>query len=111
MAADIGTNHSPHSQFNLVEGNYMGKFGSDGYHGSGSHTVLLRNVVTGWNRWTNATDRIAVQFSPRTGSSKAGAGYETLLKEALAKRRVKVKNAGNIMPVCVRVFVLQSKTW
>lgn len=65
MAADVGTNHSPHSQFNLVEGNYMGKFGSDGYHGSGSHTVLLRNVVTGRNRWTNATDRIAVQIDRR----------------------------------------------
>lgn len=65
MAADVGTNHSPHAQFNLVEGNYMGKFGSDGYHGSGSHTVLLRNVVTGRNRWTNATDRIAVQIDRR----------------------------------------------
>ena len=41
MAANIGTNHSAHAQFNLVEGNYMGKFGSDGYHGSGLHTVLL----------------------------------------------------------------------
>ncbi|MCC6991808.1 MAG: hypothetical protein IT181_22590 [Acidobacteria bacterium] len=65
MAADISTNHSPHSQFNLVEGNVMGKFGSDAYHGSGSHTVLFRNVVTARNRWTNATDRIAIQIDRR----------------------------------------------
>lgn len=65
MAADISTNHSPHAQFTLVEGNYMGKFASDGYHGSGSHTVLFRNVITARNRWTNATDRIAVQIDRR----------------------------------------------
>ena len=65
MAADISTNHSPHSQFNLVEGNVMGKFGSDAYHGSGSHTTLFRNVITARNRWTNATDRIAIQIDRR----------------------------------------------
>lgn len=65
MAADISTNHSPHQQFTLVEGNVMGKFASDGYHGSTSHTVLFRNLITGRNSWANATDRIAVQIDRR----------------------------------------------
>ena len=65
MTADIGTNHSPHPQYNLVEGNIMSKFGSDAYHGSGSHSILLRNVITGRNRWANATNRIAVQIDRR----------------------------------------------
>lgn len=65
MAADISTNHSPHAQFTLVEGNVMGKFGSDGYHGSGSHTVLLRNLITARNRWTTATDRMAISIDRR----------------------------------------------
>jgi chitodextrinase len=62
MTADIGTNHSPHAQYTLVEGNVMSKFGSDAYHGSGSHSMLLRNVITGRNRWEHATNRIAVQI-------------------------------------------------
>jgi hypothetical protein len=65
MAADISTNHSPHQQYTLVEGNVMGKFNSDGYHGSSSHTVLFRNLIVGRNRWENATDRIAVQIDRR----------------------------------------------
>jgi hypothetical protein len=65
MTIDIGTNHSPHPQYNLVEGNIMGKFGVDSYHGSGSHTVLLRNVITGRNNWTYASNRIAVQIDRR----------------------------------------------
>lgn len=65
MAADIGTNHSPHQQYTLVEGNVVGKFGSDAYHGSSSHTVLFRNLLTGKNAWTNAKDRIAVQIDRR----------------------------------------------
>jgi hypothetical protein len=65
MTHDISVNHSPHAQFNLVEGNYMSKFGSDGYHGSGSHAVLLRNVVTGRNRWIHAVYRTAVQIDRR----------------------------------------------
>ena len=65
MTHDISVNHSPHAQYNLVEGNVMSKFGSDGYHGSGSHAVLLRNVVTGRNRWTNAVYRTAVQIDRR----------------------------------------------
>ena len=65
MCGDISTNHSPHTQFNLVEGNVVGKFSSDGYHGSGSHTVLLRNLATGRNKWTNATNRTAVSIDRR----------------------------------------------
>jgi hypothetical protein len=65
MAADVGTNHSPHNQYTLVEGNYINKFLSDAYHGSGSHTVLLRNVITGRNRWSHADNRIAVQIDRR----------------------------------------------
>lgn len=65
MTHDISVNHSPHSQFNLVEGNYMNKFGADSYHGSGSHAILLRNVVTGRNRWSHAVYRTAVQIDRR----------------------------------------------
>lgn len=65
MAADIGTNHSPHQQYTLVEGNVVGKFGSDAYHGSSSHSVLFRNLMTGRNAWANATDRIAVSIDRR----------------------------------------------
>lgn len=65
MSKDISVNHSPHSQYNLVEGNYMSKFGADSYHGSGSHAVVLRNVITGRNRWTFATHRNAMQIDRR----------------------------------------------
>jgi Pectate lyase superfamily protein len=65
MPADIGTNHSPHSQYNLVEGNVVGKFGSDAYHGSGSHTLLLRNVATGASSWTGVSNGTAVQIDRR----------------------------------------------
>ncbi len=65
MASDISTNHSPHPQYNLVEGNVMGKFASDGYHGSGSHTVLLRNLITARNKWVHATNRTAIQIDRR----------------------------------------------
>ncbi len=65
MCADIGTNHSPHTQFNLVEGNVMGKFGVDGYHGSGSHTLLFRNAITGRSRWTTTDHATAVQIDRR----------------------------------------------
>jgi hypothetical protein len=43
----------------------MSKFGSDAYHGSGSHSLLLRNVITGRNRWEHATNRVAVQIDRR----------------------------------------------
>ena len=43
----------------------MGKFGSDGYHGSGSHTVLLRNLITARNKWAHATNRTAIQIDRR----------------------------------------------
>ena len=65
MPSDIGTNHSPHTQYNLVEGNVVGKFGSDAYHGSGSHTVLLRNVATGASSWTGTSNGTAVQIDRR----------------------------------------------
>lgn len=65
MPSDIGTNHSPHTQYNLVEGNFVGKFGSDAYHGSGSHTVLLRNVATGASSWTGVSNGTAVQLDRR----------------------------------------------
>lgn len=65
MPHDISTNHSPHSQYNLVEGNYMGKFGSDGYHGSGSHTLLFRNRITGSPSWPHVTNETAIQIDRR----------------------------------------------
>jgi pectate lyase-like protein len=63
--SDVGTNHSPHSQYNLVEGNVIGKFGSDGYHGSGSHTVMLRNAVTGTSSWPGVSNQTAIQLDRR----------------------------------------------
>ncbi len=65
MPTDISTNHSPHSQYNLIEGNYMGKFGVDAYHGSGSHTVVFRNAITGASRWQHVSNRTAVQIDRR----------------------------------------------
>lgn len=66
MTADIGSNHSPHSQFNLFEGNWVGKFGADAYHGGSSHNTYLRNVATGQpTSWTNATHRIAISIDRR----------------------------------------------
>lgn len=65
MPADISTNHSPHSQFNLVEGNVMGKFGVDAYHGSGSHTLLFRNAITGRTTWTTTDHPTAIQIDRR----------------------------------------------
>ncbi len=65
MAGDISTNHSPHTQYNLIEGNFMNKFQADSYHGSGSHTLLFRNIATGKNRWTNAYSRSAIQIDRR----------------------------------------------
>jgi hypothetical protein len=65
MPSDIGTNHSPHTQFNLVEGNVAGKFGSDAYHGSGSHSVLFRNLLTGVSSWPHVSNHTAVQIDRR----------------------------------------------
>ncbi|MGE0791809.1 MAG: glycosyl hydrolase family 28-related protein [Sandaracinaceae bacterium] len=65
MPSDIGTNHSPHTMYNLVEGNFVGKFGSDGYHGSGSHSLFFRNVATGTTRWTGVSNRLAIQIDRR----------------------------------------------
>lgn len=65
MTADIGTNHSPHTQYNLVEGNVMGKFGVDAYHGSGSHTLLFRNAITGRTKWTTTDHATAIQIDRR----------------------------------------------
>jgi len=64
MATDIA-NYGPHPQYNLIEGNIIGKFGADAHHGSGSHSVLLRNVTTGRNKWVNATNRTAIQIDRR----------------------------------------------
>lgn len=65
MPSDISTNHSPHTQYNLIEGNVAGKFGSDAYHGSGSHTVMLRNRVTGASGWPGVSNHTAVQIDRR----------------------------------------------
>ena len=64
--AAISTNHGPHNMMNLFEGNISGGFQSDGWHGSASHTTLLRNWFTAThptltsnlkainlNRWSN----------------------------------------------------------
>lgn len=65
MPADISTNHSPHTMYNLVEGNFVGRFGSDGYHGSGSHTLLFRNVATATSRWTGVDHPVAIAIDRR----------------------------------------------
>jgi hypothetical protein len=65
MTSDISTNHSPHTQYNLVEGNVVGKFGSDAYHGSGSHTVMLRNLATASTTWPGVSNHTAVQLDRR----------------------------------------------
>jgi hypothetical protein len=65
MTSDISTNHSPHTQYNLVEGNVIGKFGSDAYHGSGSHTLLFRNAITGATSWPGVSNHTAIQIDRR----------------------------------------------
>jgi hypothetical protein len=49
----------------LIEGNFIGKFGSDGYHGSGSHTLLFRNMITGSSKWPHVTNATAIQIDRR----------------------------------------------
>lgn len=41
------TNHGPHNQYNLFEGNIVHSIMSDGYFGSESDTTLFRNWITG----------------------------------------------------------------
>ena len=65
MTADISTNHSPHTMYNLIEGNVIGKFGVDAYHGSGSHTVLLRNRILGTSRWQGFSTRTTIEIDRR----------------------------------------------
>lgn len=65
MPTDIGTNHSPHGQYTLVEGNWAGKFGADAYHGSGSHALVFRNAFTGASKWTGVSNRTAIQIDRR----------------------------------------------
>lgn len=43
----IDTNHGPHNQFNLYEGNLAHNLMSDGYFGSNSHDTIFRNWFTG----------------------------------------------------------------
>ena len=43
---DISVSHGPHNLMNLVEGNIAGGMGSDGYFGSTSHIIVVRNWFT-----------------------------------------------------------------
>ena len=43
----INCNHGPHGIMNLFEGNVIARFQNDGYHGSTSHGLLLRNRIHG----------------------------------------------------------------
>lgn len=65
--------HGAHCAFNLYEGNFMPRFQSDGYWGSESYTVLLRNwlsgmtikaltVDTNWD-WCFSLKRFSRQFA------------------------------------------------
>jgi len=45
----ININHGPHSMMCLIEGNVMSNFTNDGYHGSSSHMIMLRNHINGLN--------------------------------------------------------------
>lgn len=45
------SNHGPHGIMNLFEGNIIARFQSDGYHGSTSHAILLRNQIHGLGPW------------------------------------------------------------
>lgn len=46
VGAGIDTNHGPHNQFNLYEGNYAPNFESDGYFGSERYGTIFRNYIT-----------------------------------------------------------------
>ena len=41
------SNHGPHGLMNLFEGNVIASFQNDGYHGSTSHGLLVRNQISG----------------------------------------------------------------
>jgi hypothetical protein len=43
----IDSNHGPHNDFNLFEGNIINNFIADGYFGSVSHDTLFRNWIHG----------------------------------------------------------------
>ncbi|MDE2041434.1 MAG: hypothetical protein KGI59_03600, partial [Patescibacteria group bacterium] len=50
VAFDIDTNHGPHNNFNLFEGNIAAYLESDGYFGSEAYETMFRNWFQG-NGW------------------------------------------------------------
>ena len=47
FGVSVDTNHGPHPNYNLYEGNVFPKYQSDAYFGSASHDTALRNRITG----------------------------------------------------------------
>ena len=58
----IDSNHAPHNNFNLYEGNIGDNFEADGYFGSVSHDTLYRNWFTGQNTANPGTVAWCVQL-------------------------------------------------
>ena len=66
------TNHGPHNQFNLYEGNAMGYQLSDGYFGSEANLTLFRNYLHGdyginLRRWTRNASAVGNMVPSRIG--------------------------------------------
>ncbi|AMY12969.1 Endoglucanase C precursor [Luteitalea pratensis] len=60
----IDTNHAPHNDFNLYEGNIAHNLMSDGYFGSNSDDTLYRNWLTGLAIIANPAPSDPIKNSP-----------------------------------------------
>jgi hypothetical protein len=80
----IDTNHGPHNNFNLYEGNVSPHIMADGFYGSVSDDTLFRNWFTGMNpagpTYTTSLKRFTRNYSfvgnVLGTSGKAGGGYD-----------------------------------
>lgn len=57
----VDTNHGPHSDFNLYEGNEATTFEADGYYGSCSQDTIYRNWISG--QYTSPTNQVGYTMS------------------------------------------------
>ena len=65
--AGIDSNHGPHNEFNLYEGNIAPNLQSDGYYGSASYDVVFRNwfhaTLNGQMAWGLSLNRFTRYYS------------------------------------------------
>jgi hypothetical protein len=71
----VDSNHAPHPQFNLYEGNVFGLFIADGYFGSCSDDTVFRNKSTWSIALKRFTRRYNVACNYLAGASELGKPY------------------------------------